>query len=64
MTGNVSWGNTGEVGNNHMYGYLLCIHINSEKYSISCGTRPVLIKLFPHSPRVSFEVQNYLNDWE
>ena len=44
MIGNVSQSNTGEVGNNYMYGYLLCMHIGSEKYSISCRTHPVLIK--------------------
>ena len=44
MKGNVSRSNTREVGNNYMYGYLLCMHIGWEKYSISCGTCPVLIE--------------------
>ena len=44
MTGNVSQSNTGEIGNNYMYGYPLCVHIGSEKYSIGCGTRPMLIE--------------------
>ena len=44
MTGNVSQSNTGETGNDYMYGYLLCVHIDSEKYSISCETCPVLIE--------------------
>ena len=44
MRGNVSESNTGEVGNNYMYSYLLCMHIGSEKYFIRCGTYPVLIE--------------------
>ena len=44
MTGNVSQSNTGEIGNDYMYGYPLCVHIGLEKYSISCGTCPVLIE--------------------
>ena len=63
MTRNVSQSNTGKIGNDYMYGYSLCVHIGSEKYSISCGTCPVLIEL-PHSPRVSFDMQDHLNDWE
>ena len=44
MTGNVSWNNTGEIGNDYMDGYPLCVHIGSEKYFISCGTHPVSIE--------------------
>ena len=43
MTRNVSRSNTGEIGNDYMYGYPLCVYIGLEKYSIHCGTHPVLI---------------------